>query len=67
MLVPEELNVDIRAEANVVGEVQPRMIGVVIEHDVIPVPQPVATVRVILRRHAEEGALKGEPPVVAPF
>ena len=54
---------DVGSEAGVVGEIPARVIGVVIQHDVIAVPQPIVGVVVVVRRHAPVKA--AEPEAVA--
>ena len=54
---------DIGAEAGVIREVPAWVIGIVVQHDVIAVPQPIVGVVVVVRRDAPE--ITSEPETVA--
>ena len=54
---------DIGSEAGVVGEIPAWVIGIVVQHDVIAVPQPIVGVVVVVRRDAPVKA--AEPEAVA--
>jgi hypothetical protein len=48
--------VDICAQPNVIGQIPPNVIGIVIDHDVISAPVPVATITHIVGSNREEEA-----------
>jgi len=56
----EILHVDISPQAGVVGQVPAWIIGIGVEHDVVTVPEPVRTIVVIGRRHAEVEVVEQE-------
>jgi hypothetical protein len=58
-------HVHIRSEAHVVGEIEAVVIGIVIDHDVIAVPEPVAAIAVIIRSNLKEATANIEAVVIA--
>src|SRR4029077_8022531 len=61
------LYVSVGAEARIVGEVPARMIRVVVNHDLIARPVPVADDGVIVRKNAPVKVLEPEPFAVSPL
>jgi hypothetical protein len=59
-LLAEILDVGIGSEAGVIGEIPAWVIGVVVYHDVVAVPQPIAGVVKVVRSYAPEEAAKPE-------
>ena len=55
------------AEPGVVGEIPAGVIGIVVDHDVVAVPQPIAGVVIVVRRDAPEKATKPETVAAAAF
>ncbi len=53
-------HVHVRPRSGVVCQVIARVIRIVVQHDVVGVPEPVADVRVVSRRDAEEEAVEAE-------
>lgn len=51
---------DIGAQPNVIGQIPPDVIGIVIDHDVIRSPIPIATIADIVWRNREEEAAESE-------
>lgn len=60
VLCAEVLDVNVGAEARVVGEVPADVIGIVVDHDVIRSPVPVAAVVEVVGRYAEVESAKPE-------
>jgi hypothetical protein len=60
-LRPQIQNVNIRSQPRVIHQVPPIMIRIGIEHDVITIPLPVASIVVIVRRDLEEVSADVEP------
>src|ERR1700688_3475465 len=59
--LPSEIHpVDIGAKPDVVGQVPPHVIGIVIDHDVVSAPVPVAAVTYIVGSNREEEATDAE-------
>src|SRR4029453_3704938 len=56
LLRAERLHVNVRAQPRVIGDVPAIVIGILVDHDLVRVPQPIAAERVVERRHAEEEA-----------
>jgi hypothetical protein len=56
-----EFDVDIRAQTHVIGEIPAWMIWVIIKHDVIRIPHPIAAVRDVVRSDGEKPAFNGKP------
>jgi hypothetical protein len=57
---PEKRDVNVSAQSRVIGEVKPVVVGVLINHDLIPVPVPVIGEAVIVIDDAEIVAAKPE-------
>ena len=55
------LDVNVSPGIHVVEQVPARMIGIVIDHDIVAVPQPVVDVPELKRRDAEVEAAEPEP------
>jgi hypothetical protein len=53
--------VNIGAQPNVIGQIPPDVIRIVIDHDVIRSPIPIATIADIVWRNREEEAAESEP------
>jgi hypothetical protein len=62
VLLAQVLDMDVSAEAHVIRQVPTIVIGIVIKHDVVTVPQPVAAEGEIERRYAEKEAAETETP-----
>ena len=66
LLAPQVLHVDVGAQSDVVGEIPARVVGIVIDDDVVAVPIPVVDVSQVKRSNAEVEAAKpeavGPPP-----
>src|ERR1700722_4210010 len=58
---------DIGAEAGVIGEIPAGVIGIVVQHDVIAVPQPIVGVVVVVRRDVPVKATEPEAVAASPF
>jgi hypothetical protein len=58
LAVAQKLHVNVGSEAHVVSEVPTNVIGILIDHDLIVVPQPVAAEADVDRGHAEVEATK---------
>ena len=56
---------NIRAQAHVVRQVPAHVVGIVIDDDVIRIPQPVVTVIVVIRRNREKESAKAEAFAIA--
>ena len=52
---------NIGAKPNVIGQIPPDVIGIVVDHDVIRSPIPIATIADIVWRNREEEAAESEP------
>lgn len=61
VLSPEIQNVNVGAKSYIVGEIPPRIVWVLVQHDVIAVPEPVITKGNISRCNAEVVAAEPEP------
>jgi hypothetical protein len=57
--------VDVGAQTNVVGEVIAGIIRIVIDHDVVVVPQPVVGIVVVVGRNLEEVSANIKALVIA--
>lgn len=51
---------DVGAQPNVIGQIPPDVIGIVVDHDVISAPIPVATITHIVGSDREEEAAESE-------
>jgi hypothetical protein len=60
----EVLHVDVRAQSGVVREVPADVVGIVVNHDRIAIPEPAVDEAVVPWRDAEEEAVEPEPPSV---
>ena len=60
LLITQVLNVNVGAQPGVVGEVPPGIVRIVVEDDVVTVPQPFAGVVVVIWGDAKEKAAKPE-------
>src|SRR5208283_694161 len=54
------LHVNVCAKPDVVSEVPPDMVGVVVDHDLVTVPEPIIHEAVVVRSHTEKEAAKAE-------
>jgi len=59
--------VDIGSEPGIIGEIPARVIGIVVDHDVVAVPQPIAAVVIVVRRDAPEKAAEPETVPASSF
>jgi len=59
------LNVDVSAEAGVVGEIETRMVGVFVNHDVITIPEPSVDIGHIPGRYAPVPVVEPEATGIA--
>jgi len=62
---PQVHDVDVGAQADVIGEVPAVVVGIEIKHDVVVVPQPVVGILALEWRDLEEKAADVEAIVVA--
>ena len=60
LTVSEVLDVDVRSEPGVVGEIPTNVIGIFINHDLVRVPKPAIAKRDIIRSDAKVEATKPE-------
>jgi len=60
LLVPQIQHVDVRSQPYVVGEVVPVVVGIFVDYDVVPIPEPVIAKAEVKRRNAEIEAPKPE-------
>jgi hypothetical protein len=60
LLAAEILHVDVGSEPRVIREVPAWVIWVVVQHDVVAVPQPIANVAIVIRRDAPVKAAEPE-------
>ena len=61
------MHMDIGSEAGVIREIPARVIGIVVQHDVIAVPQPIVGVVVVVRRDVPVKAAKPEAVAASAF
>src|SRR5271170_6800823 len=61
LAVPEIFDVDVRSEALVVGQIPADVIRVVINYDLIRIPQPAVAESDVVRGHAEIETTEPEP------
>src|SRR5208282_900433 len=61
LTIPEIFDVDVRAEAHVVGEIPADVIRVVINYDVVRIPQPAVAESDVVRSHVEIETTEPEP------
>jgi hypothetical protein len=59
--------VDIGSESRIIGEIPARVIWIVIGHDVVAVPQPIAGVVIVVRRDAPVKAAEAETVPASAF
>jgi hypothetical protein len=64
-LRPQIQNVNVRPQPRVIRKIPSIMIWIGIEHDVVAIPQPIAYIVVIVRRHLEEVPADVEPIAAA--
>jgi hypothetical protein len=60
LLIAEILHVDVGAQSGVVGQVPSVVIGIVVDHDLIGVPEPIVTEGDVVWRHTEEESVEPE-------
>jgi hypothetical protein len=59
--------VRIGSEPGVIGEIPTWVIGIVVYHDIVAVPQPIAGVAIVVRGHVPEEATEPEMVPVSAF
>jgi hypothetical protein len=59
--------VGIGSESRIISEIPARVIWIIVYHDVVAVPQPVASVVIVIRRHAPEKATEAEMVTASAF
>jgi hypothetical protein len=59
--------VNIGSESRIIGEIPARVIWIVVYHDVVAVPQPIAGVVIVVRRHTPEEATEPETVPASAF
>ena len=52
---------NVRPEPGIVGQVETRVIRILVDHDRVRIPNPIRDVRIIVRRNAEVDAIEPEP------
>src|SRR5579863_1355689 len=60
-LHPQILNMDICPQPDVVGQIPPDVVRVIVDHDVIAIPEPVIAIVVVIRRDREKETAETEP------